>query len=243
MSDRKTILRKITKTINGSIDTLSNIERDPPIVTIANLERDGSLKIEGLEDVRKESLRIATVLNEYRRSYWKMELLIKQHFLDIMKKRGYLPGRSLEVESLKGALPEALIKGDDRIWVYSFDHYGKKISSQVGRSVEGMPKGNEMWKMLEGRFGSRIEALIKKANGILPDLFYLKARIRPMISDDNISLDNVKVKRPKVTKVERPIKKVIVVRRPIPIPKKVKKPRKRILKRPEMETIGPEDMR
>ncbi len=241
MTKRDDVIRKIMRSLNGSVDTLSDLSRDPPIVAIANLERNGDLSREGLKGVRIESMKLATSMNEYRREYWKLEMLIKQSFVDILKKAGYLPGRSLEVESLRNALPEALIKDDERIWIYSYDHYIHKIAENVGRPADEAPTGKEAWSMLRSRFDRRIEKIVYRANQIIPEIFYLKARLSSLVGTETSDLDMIRVRRPMVSKVERPIKKVIVIKRPLPIPRKGRRPRKRILKRPKIQVIGPEE--
>jgi hypothetical protein len=241
MPDRDSTLRRMIKSLNGSISTLSNLERDPPIVIIANMERDNVFQITGLIESGKESIRVASSLNDYRREYWKLELLIKQAFIEILKKEGYLPGRSLEVESLRNALPEALIKGDGRIWIYSYDHYIGKISERVGRSPQNAPSGEEIWKKLESRFNRRMETLVEKVNRTLPLVFHLKSKLRSLIGHPELDLGDLNVRKPKISPVQRPITKVIVVRRPIPLPKKGKIPRKRILKRPKHQVVEPGD--
>ena len=241
MSERNRIIKKVLKSLNGSVEKISKLERDVPITSIASMEMNNVFAESGIEDVGRESLRVGKRLNEYKKKYWKLEMLIRQHFLDILKKRGYLPGRSLEVESLAGALPEALIKGDERIWIYSYDHYLPKIAESVGRDVSGAPNGNEVWTAVEKRFKKRIDNLVDDANSALPEVFYLKSRLATLIRNRDLDLKDVRVRKPRVTRVERPIKKVMIVKRPIPLAGKVKKPRKRVLKKPSFEVIGPED--
>ncbi|OYT45743.1 hypothetical protein B6U90_02585 [Thermoplasmatales archaeon ex4484_6] len=236
---RDELLRRVVRSLNGSIKVLSDLSRDPPIVEIANLERKGAFETNGLRSLGREVLAVASRMNEYRRRYWKMELLIKQAFMDMMRKRGFLPGTSREIESLKNALPGSLIKGDDRIWVYSFDHYLPDIAQGVGRPVTEAPSGKEVWDELEGRFLSRIENLIEMANSIMPDAYFLKNRIRAMIGKPNVGMDDINMKRPKIERITRPVRKVIVIKRPIPLPKKVRRPRKRVLKRLDHEVVGP----
>jgi hypothetical protein len=241
MSERNRIIKKVLKSLNGSIEVLSRLERDVPITSVASMEMNNVFAESGLEEVGRESLRVAKRLNEYKKKYWKLEMLIRQHFIDILKKRGYLPGRSLEVESLAGALPEALIKGDERIWIYSYDHYLPKIAESVGRDSSGAPGGSEIWTALEKRFQKRIDNLVDDANSALPEVFYLKSRLATLIRNKDLELKNVRVRKPRVTRVERPVKKVMIVKRPIPLAGKVKKPRKRVLKKPSFEVIGPEE--
>jgi hypothetical protein len=51
---------------------------------------------------------------------------------------------------------------------------------------------------------------------------------------------DVRVRDPKVTQVRRPIRPVMVIKRPIPLQKVPRRPRKRLIGRPKRHVIGPE---
>jgi hypothetical protein len=239
MKGSKTV-RVIMRSINGSINTITELNRDPPILDIANLARSGEYTSNELEMIIKESLKLASSLNEYKREYWKLELLIKQDLMDRMKRSGYMPGRSIELESLRNALPESIIKGDERIWIYSYDHYIERISEQVGRRSSDAPRSEKLWKDIERNFVKRISSILKKVNDILPELYHFRSKLKYYLKEPSIDFNDIKIKKVKVSKVQRPIRKIIVIKKPIPLPKKVKSPRKRILKKGDVRIIGPE---
>jgi hypothetical protein len=241
MSHRKIVIRKVLKSMNGSIDILSSLERDVPITSIASMEMNNEFSSNDLEGVSRESLKVAKKMNDYKKAYWKLEILIKQSFLDTLKKKGFLPGRSIEVESLANALPETIIKGDERIWIYSYDHYIPRISEMVGRDPGNAPSGKEIWFSIEKRFESRINKLVEEVNIILPKVFLMRSRLITLLKNDDLSLEDIRMKTPKVTPVSRPVRKVVILKRPIPLPRNMKKPRKRVLKKPEIQIIGPEE--
>lgn len=243
MLERKKVLRKVLKSLNGSLDVISKLERDVPITIIASMEMNNVFRDVGIEDVGIETLRVAGKLNNYKRNYWKLEISIKEYFMGILGKEGYLPGRSIEVESLANVLPGSMIKGDERIWIYSYDHYISKIAERVGRDPRGAPTGRDIWDRILRRFDKRIKELVNEANSIIPDVFYLKARLTALIGKDDARFNDIKVRKPKVTLIERPIRKVMIVKRPIPIQSTFKKPKKRVLRKPKFEVIGPEDIR
>jgi hypothetical protein len=155
-----------------------------------------------------------------------------------MRKKGYLPSISLEIDSLKNGLPEALIKDDPRIWVFSYDQYIGAISDRVGRRKEKAPTGDQVWTYFEGKYRKNIEDLLVMANNCLPSVYHMKTRIRAWIKEPEKDWSIVHVKRPRITPIERPIRKTVVIKRPLPLPN-VKRPRKRILKKPEFHEIGP----
>ena len=238
---RDKVLRTLLRSMNGSISALESLDRDPPIIPVANLTRTVDLDEPGIGPIMKKTLKLATVLNDYKRDYWKLELLIKQGFIDMLKKKGYLPGRSIEVESLRNELPFALIKGDGRIWRYSYDYYIPKIAEQVGRNPSDAPVSRKIWNMMEEKYIGKIERLIDKVNEILPDLYHHRSLLKYCLKDPKADMEDLKLKKIKVTKVERPIKKVLVIKRPIPLPKQGKKPKKRVLKKPDIQIIGPDN--
>ena len=229
--------------MNGSLDVISKLERDVPITIIASMEMNNVFRDVGIEDVGIETLRVAVRLNNYKRDYWKLEISIREFFIATLSKEGYLPGRSIEVESLANVLPESMIKGDERIWIYSYDHYITKIAERVGRDPGGAPTGQNVWGRISKRFDRRIKDLVNEANSILPEVFYLKARLTALIGKDDVRLDEIRVRKPKITLIERPIRKVMIVKRPIPIHTTVKRPKKRVLRKPKFEVIGPGDIR
>ena len=120
---RSRTLRKVLKALNGTERVLTQLERDPPIVELANMQMTGTFQMNDLKDIEAELFHLLSRVNRYRSLYWKAEISMMQSFLRYMKKRKYLPSSSQEIDSLKIALPEALIKGDGRIWTYSFDQY------------------------------------------------------------------------------------------------------------------------
>ncbi len=243
MLERKKVLRKVLRSLNGSLDVISKLERDVPITIIASMEMNNMFRDCGIEDVGIETLRVAEKLNNYKRNFWKLEISIKEFFVGILGKEGYLPGRSIEVESLANVLPGYMIKGDERIWIYSYDHYISKIAESVGRDPKGAPSGQVVWDRILKRFDKRTKDLVDEANSILPEIFYLKARLTALIGKDDARLNEIRVRKPKVSLIERPIRKVMIVKRPIPIQMNVKKPKKRVLRKPKFEVIGPEDLR
>ncbi len=234
------VYRPILKTLNSMIRSLSKLERDPPISKIAWMEVRGELR--GPNEMRDELLSMASKVNRYRKDYWDTERRIKQDFLTDLRRSGYLPSSSKEVNSLKRALPEELIRGDGRLWIYSYDQYIGTIAGQVGRKAEDAPKGEEIWNQFEGSYFKRMKKLVERANQVLPEIYRMKAKIRLAIKNPEREWVDLRVKRPRFVVVKRPIRHVMLMRKPIPLERKVRPPRKRIFKRPKMETIGPEDV-
>ncbi|MFW3146739.1 MAG: hypothetical protein ACMUIE_08015 [Thermoplasmatota archaeon] len=234
------VYRRTLKSINGTIEVLSKLERDPPITVVANMEMNGELALLIDREIGRDILALMGKVNEYRSSYWKLENRIKQGFISLLKKAGYLPSSSPEVVSLKNALPMELIKGDGKLWIFSYDYYIENISSRVGRSREKAPKGKEVWAAMEADYGRSIDELEKQVNELLPLLHITKAKLLRMLKGGQIPWKEIKIKNPKVSLVKRPVKKIIIVKRPIPLPRKPRRPRKKILKRPELRVIGPE---
>ena len=79
------------------------------------------------------------------------------------------------------------------------------------------------------------------ANEILKEIYLLKSRVQSQIKNPNKEWNEIHVKRPRIALVKRPIRKTVIIKRPIPLPS-VKKPKKKVLKKPEMKVIGPEDI-
>lgn len=237
----RSVLKKVLKALNDSIKVISRLDRDPPITTVAFMQMNDELKFKDSSMIEKEIMAVFSGLNSYRRNYWRLEGRIGQQFLILLKGKGFLPGSSPEVESLKNSLPSEMIKGDARLWVYSFDHYIPVIAEKVGRPVEGASKGAEIWDRILTIHKKQITDLIDEANEVVPRLYHLKAKISTFITHDEKMWEDIKVKQPKVVPVQRPIRRSRIIKRPIPLPKRAKKPRKRILRKPKMETVGPED--
>jgi hypothetical protein len=238
---RKDLYRPILKVINKTIRSLTNLERDFPLSNIAWLEMNNVFDLHQSNELKRETMRISSKLNDYRRLYWDLQKRITQGFLTYMKRAGYLPSNSPEINSLKNFLPEMLIKGDSRIWIYSYDQYIQKIAIDVGRDPEDAPTGDEAWRYFSSWTSRDIGKLLERANGILPSVYYFRAKLQKAIRDPSLNWDEIKVKRPKVEAVERPIRKFIIIKRPLPVHKKRKRPRKRILKSPKFGVIGPGD--
>jgi hypothetical protein len=237
---RTGLLRMILRSLNGSLKTISQLERDPPIIELAHVQIQNGFMETDLIPLEKELFQLLSMINLYRAKFWKLERSIKQSFIKLLKVRKYLPSSSPEVDSLKSALPDAIIKDDDRIWVYSFDHYIGPISSKVGRKREDAPKGSEVFETISRSHDRETKEIEKIANDILPQVHILKAKVHSLLKDPDRDWNEIHIKRPKITSVKRPIQKVIVVRRPLPLPKKGKMPRKKVLKKPDFEMIGPE---
>ena len=240
---RNVLLRTVLRSLNGTLKTITQLERDPPITELAHIQmQDGFLKLD-LSSMEGELFALLSRINQYRSKYWQLEKSIMQSFLRLLKNKKYLPSYSLEVNSLKSALPDAVIKDDERIWVYSFDHYIGVISSRVGRKKEGAPTGTDVFETISGSHSKQIGELEGIANELLPDIHMMKAKVQSFLKDPDKEWDQLQLKRPKVTLIERPIRKLIVVKRPLPLPKKRNIPKKRVLKKPEFMVIGPEDKR
>lgn len=238
---RTVLLRTVLRSLNGTLKIIIQLERDPPIIELAHIQMQNGFSRLDLSSMEKELFRLLSSINLYRSRYWNLERSIMQSFLRLLKNKKYLPSSSPEVDSLKAALPDAVIKDDDRIWIYSFDHYIVPISSKVGRKVENAPSGTEIFQTISKAQAKQVLELEKIGNELLPEIHLMKAKVQSMLKDPDREWDQLNVKRPKVTLIERPIRKVIVVKRPLPLPKQQKIPKKRILKRPEFQVIGPEE--
>lgn len=235
------LLRTVLRSLNGTLKTITQLERDPPIIELAHIQVQNGFIDSNLVSMEKELFSLLSNINLYRSRYWKLERSIMQSFLRLLKNKKYLPSSSPEVDSLKAALPDAVIKDDERIWVYSFDHYIIPISSRVGRKPENAPTGKETFDTISSAHSKQISEMEKIANELLPEIHIMKAKVQSMLKYPEKEWDHLHVKRPKVAFIERPIRKVIVMKRPLPLPKKSRAPKKRILKKPEFQTIGPED--
>jgi hypothetical protein len=235
------LLRIILKGLNGSVKTVTQLERDPPITKLAHIQMQGGFKDDDMIELEAELFKLLKDVNLYRARYWSVQRSITQSFLRYMKNKGYLPSYSLEVESLKNALPEAIIKGDERIWVYSFDHYISVISERVGRSKEKAPKGMEVFDHIHNSHSKMVKDIETLANDLLPDIHVMKGKVQSYLKDPSREWSSIHVKRPRIELVKRPIRRSIVIKRPLPLPKQGKIPKKRILKKPKFDVIGPED--
>jgi hypothetical protein len=238
--DKRAVLKRTMRALNGTVETLSMLERDPPLVKLAELERIGAYDITGLREAGNDILHLASSVNDYRRRYWQLENNIKQSFISTMRSKGYLPASSREVDSLKGSMPEALIKGDDRVWKYSYDRYIVTISEQVGRDGSDAPTSEEVWDLIERKWAPRIDDLVRKVNVLIPQILSLRSRLRSLLRSPDRAWKEVRVKDPKVTQVRRPIRPIMVMRRPIPVQKPPRRPRKRLVGGPKRQVIGPE---
>jgi hypothetical protein len=238
---RTDLLRTVLRSLNGTLKTLTQLERDPPIIELAHIQMQNGFMDSNLGSMEKELFGLLSMINLYRSKYWQLERSIKQSFLKILKDKKFLPSYSLEVDSLKNALPDAVIKDDERIWIYSFDHYIVPISSRVGRKPKDAPTGMEIFKVISKAHSKQSLEIEGIANELLPEIHLMKAKVQSMIKDPNKEWKELHIKRPKVALVKRPIRKIIVVKRPLPLPKKGRIPKKRILKKPDFQVIGPED--
>lgn len=236
---KKDLFRPILKSLNGTITSLQKLERDLQISDIAWLDVRGVFEYYEVPEIERDTFKILKLANTYKKRYWKAERKIKQGFLSYMKRKGFLPSNSPELNSLKNNLPETIIKGDERIWIYSYDQYIDKIAEEVGRDKENAPPGRSVWKHFHEWSKSDIERILRDANGILPRLHWLKAKIQMALRNPHIRWSDLKVKTPRVETVERPIRKLMIIKRPFPLDSKKKMPKKRILKKPKLRTIGP----
>ena len=238
---RATILKRLIKVMDGSIRVLRDLERDVPVVEVANMERAGHFDRPGLRGVGNDALRIASRLNSYKREHWSIEKEIRTRFNHYLGSRGFLPGSSKEVDSLKDALPDAMIKGDDRIWKFSYDQYIGTISGQVGRDPLTAPTSKEVWDVLENGQSRKIGSLVSRANALLPELTSMKDRLRGYMGAVDVEWSDVAVKERRTVPIERPVKKVLLVKRPVPLKKEVKRPQKKAFLRPKRIVVGPGD--
>ena len=237
----KDLYRPILKTLNRTISSMQNLERDLPISDVAWLDVNDIFDEYGADDVKKDTFRILKETNEYKSRYWKTERKIRQAFLSYMNKKGYLPSNSSELNSLKNYLPEMIIKGDGRIWIYSYDQYIKRIAEDVGRKAEDAPNGKEVWDHFSSFSKGDIDVILRKANKVLPKLHWLKAKIQMALRNKGHRWNDLRVKTPRIERVERPIRKFVIIKRPFPLDAKKKMPRKKIIKKPKFKTIGPGD--
>ncbi|MCK5774017.1 MAG: hypothetical protein KAH57_09555 [Thermoplasmata archaeon] len=214
---KRKIYRPIIKVLDRSISSLKKLERDMPISKIAWMEVNGNFNDPRLSDFGKDIIDISNRLNIYRRAYWELEGNIKRSFVSYMKKNGYLPANSREFDSLKNSLPKAMIEGDERIWIYSYDHYISKISDAVGRSMDNAPKSSIIWSDISDRYSRKIQNIVGKANDILPDIYVLKAKVSRASRKPEVPWKNINIKKPKVQFIERPIRRFIMLKKPIPI--------------------------
>lgn len=238
---KKDVYRPVLKVINRTQDALSNLDRDFSISEIAWMDVGGLFEQYQLSDFRSDIMKIMDKLNRYRRIYWKLQQRLSQGFLSYMKKAGYLPSSSPEINSLKTNLSDMMIKGDGTVWIYSYDYYIRKISDMVGRSPDGAPSGRVTWDHFDKWSRRDVDRIVKSANEIMPAIHRFKARIQMAIRHPERKWSDLHVKTPKVNMVSRPIRKLVIVKKPLPLDKNVKPPRKRILKKPKWEIIGPED--
>ena len=234
---KKKVYRPIMKVLNRSISSLRKLERDMPLSTIAWMEVNGYFKDPRLSDFGKDIIEISYRLNSYRRGYWELEGNIKRSFLSYMKKNGYLPANSKVLESLKNSLPNAMIEGDERIWIYSYDHYIKDISDDVGRSMDNAPKSYIIWSDISRRYSKNIYKIVENANNILPDLYLINAKISRASRKPEVPWRKINIKRPKVQFIERPIRRFIILKKPIPIEGKRRIFLRRVLSKPLKEQI------
>jgi len=241
--DRSRTLRLVLKALNGTVKTFSDLKRDPPIIEMAHLQMNGIFRMNDLSEMESDRFKLHSKVNEYRSKYWTIERAIMQSFLRYMKKKRYLPSSSPEVESLKIGLPEALIKGDERIWVFSYDQYIINISERVGRKPELAPKGDDVYDEMARNFANDIQALVALANELMPVILVFSSKVKAALRSPDKVWSEIKVKRPKVKLIERPIRKAVIVKRPLPLPKKPKRPRRKVLKRPKHHILGPEEDR
>ncbi|MGA1866383.1 MAG: hypothetical protein ACMUFK_02815 [Thermoplasmatota archaeon] len=238
--DRTRTLRMVLRSLNGTVRVLTSLDRDPPIVEMAHLQMTGIFGKNGLKDLEAELMQLLSHVNEYRSAYWKLERSIMQAFLSYMRRKRYLPSSSLEINSLKRGLPEAMIKGDSRIWIYSYDQYIKTISGMVGKKPELAPEGSEVFRDLDRVYSRDIKRIVGIINELLPEILMLISKVRSYIRSPDREWMDIRVKRPKVKLVSRPVRKTVLIKRLLPLPKTVKLPRRRVLKRPEHRIVGPE---
>jgi len=241
--NRSKTLRLALKALNGTVKTLSDLKRDPPIIEMAHLQMNGIFRINGLSEMEMELFGLLSGVNTYRSRFWTLEKAIMQTFLRYMKKKRYLPSSSPEIESLKIGLPDALIGGDERIWVFSYDQYIVNISDRVGRKPELAPKGAEVYEEMSRTFSKDILGIVALANDLLPQILVFSSKVKAALRSQDREWSEIKVKRPKVRLIERPIRKAVIVKRPLPLPEKPKRPRRKVLKRPKHRVVGPEGER
>ncbi|MBN1538825.1 MAG: hypothetical protein JW939_01670, partial [Candidatus Thermoplasmatota archaeon] len=170
LPDRTRTLRMVLRSLDGTVSVLTKLDRDPPFIEMAHLQMTGVFVKMGLEELEADLMPLLSRVNEYRSVYWMLERSIMQAFLSYMNRKRYLPSSSPEVNSLKSGLPEAMIKGDGRIWIYSYDQYIGAISGMVGKKPELAPKGSEVFRDLEQLYAREIRRIVGIANGLLPEL-------------------------------------------------------------------------
>jgi len=239
IDENRDIIRPLIRMLNECIKVISNLERDPPITKFAWMDLEGMFDNTTLIEERRDLLRLSKDINQYRKKYWEIEKKIKREFINSMKRRGYLPSYSPEIETLKRALPEELIRGDGRIWRYSYDYYIEKIAQQVGRSKDKAIGSEEIWETLEKKHLVDIQKLFHQTNLLLPRMYGIKAKLSVRAKDKMTPWNKIRVKRIRTKMIERPLKHLIVIKKPIPVEKK-KKPKRRILKRQKVKVVRPE---
>jgi len=182
-----------------------------------------------------EMMDLLKKVNDHKRSRWRLEESIKQHFLHVMKRSGFLPSSSPEIDTLKINLPDALIRGRGDIWTYSYCHYINEIAGKVGKSVASAPSAEALLNEFGSKYGKEIQKLREDARTLVNELTSFRKRLKDYVGGKDTwgSIRSVE-NREKDLEIGNRFK--IGPRRPYPLPRT---PRRFFRKRLKRETYGP----
>ncbi|MDG6224389.1 MAG: hypothetical protein QCI82_02630 [Candidatus Thermoplasmatota archaeon] len=158
-----------------------------------------------------------------------------------MNRIGFSPSFSPQIETLANHLPRSLIIQDGRVWIFSYDTYIKDIASGVGRDWKEAPTGSDIFQRFEKKYHKDIQNLRHQADVLIREIDAFLSLLGEYLRSGNAW--NVTELTPSQKRISiRSEAQLILIKRPYPLPRPPKRPRKRLFRRIKRKEIGPEDI-
>ena len=238
MGEERRALKKISRILSDSVKSIRVLDRDFPITSIAWMALRGELQ-EIDEELRSDLILLAKNANDYKRRYWKMETSARQDLIHHMSRIGFAPSYSPQLETLANHLPKALLSKDGRVWIYSYDTYIKDIASGVGRDSSEAPTGKQLFERFKKKYLREVEGIRVKAEDLIRNMESFRSGIIDYIRNGAAWSLTSPAAEAKVMPLPTG-SKLMIIKRPYPLPKPLKVPRKRLFTRMKRKVIGPE---
>ena len=140
------------------------MDRHLMLSKIAWMEVRGELSHPQLEPFKRDLFNFLKKAGEFEKNFFLLERKIQKGFDRYMKKNGLARMNTPEYKSLRGAIAEAVITSDGRVWEYSFDTYLPVLSSY---SPPPGINGKRAFEDIRKMFKRDVERLYNDARGLL----------------------------------------------------------------------------
>ena len=141
---KKKIYVPLKKIIKDIMKDLKELELNIPIAKIARMDLAGLFNDDQLVDFRKTIHDYLKVTNKYRQLYFDLMNNSKIEFDKQMTQDGsFAPGLK-QYDSVRTQVNEALLKGQTKAWILSYDQYLPTIREHANKRVKSPRSGQKM---------------------------------------------------------------------------------------------------